>query len=325
MATAGASILAGRCGWHILATPLLLLATAQAIWIAAAGAWRHRSELRGPLASWTAIGATSEHAGIHTVPLGIAMMAGALQARAESASALTSIAWLPQAGLALAWLTTLLCVGRFSLSLILRRWSLRDVDGTWFLVPAALLGTVLATTELPAFAATEWPTASASLLLVAGVVGWCGYWAVAVLAAIRISRHRLRGKPQISWWIAMGCAGLAAATLGGLRNLRAAWSMPWQAVLSMAMTVTIVVALALLVPVLALSAHFLLRHCRFREAAGWPPTFSTAVLAFGCLAAGACLHATPFRLLGWAAGSTTLALWAATMAWNGLAIVRHRR
>lgn len=323
MATAGASILAVRCGLHALAAPILILAVAQAIWIGLAGAWRHRNELQGPFSQWTAIGPTSEHSGIHTVPLGIAMIAGALHIYTGPDGALASIAWLPLAVLALALLTTLLCVGRFTLALFLHSWNLQDVDGTWFLAPAASLGTALATVVM-ADRAIRWPTMLAALLFATSAIGWCGYWVVAVVAALRIKRYRLRGKSLAPWWIAMGCAGLAAATLGSLLDARALWTASFKTALSIAMATTIVVALVLLVPVIAASIHFLLRRCRFRNAARWSPTFSTAVFALGCLATGRHLNSEPFQLLGLWAGLATLALWAVTMIWNGAKFVRHR-
>lgn len=309
---------------HALAAPMLVLAAAQAIWVALVGAWHRRGKLRSLLLPWKAIGSPAEHPGGHTVPLGIAVMAGALQAHAGTGGALAAVAWLPLAVLVLAWVATLVCVGRFTLSLILRDWSLQDFDGTWFLVPAALLGTVLATTELIPRAAPVWPTGLAVLLLVVGSIGWCGYWVAAFVAARRVKRHRFRGRPLVSWWIAMGCAGLAAAMLGGLLDPRAPWSAPVRGVLGAAMLVTIVAALVLLLPVIARSVHFLACRCRFRDAAGWPPTFSTAVLALGCLATGERLHAPAFHLLGWWAGVATVALWAATMAWNVVSIIRRR-
>ncbi|MGH8192170.1 MAG: hypothetical protein ACREP2_12060 [Rhodanobacteraceae bacterium] len=270
MATAGASVLAGRCGLQGAVVPLLALgANAAAPWIA--------------------------------------LLAGAC--------------------LGLTWLLTLVCVGRFVWSLATRGLSLRKLDGAWFLVPAAVLGAAIATDGVAGRVPAQGAAALAGLALAGALLGWLGYWAVALAALFRVRRFGLGGVPQAPWWIAMGCAGLAAAALGRVvQGPGSGWLL--QAFLARAMVVTAVVAAVLCVPVLVYGGAFLLRRCRFRALAPWPPTFSAAVFALGCLETGEALRIPAFRILGLGAGYATLVFWAVTMAWNvghmGFARLRDR-
>jgi hypothetical protein len=310
MATAGASALAGRCGLPVLVMPLLALAVLQALEIAIIGGFKYRGEFRAGWRAWLAIGPANEHTGIHTVPLGLAVIAGGLAGQGGG--------WLmPLAGacLGLAWLLALVCVARFLWSLAARRLRLKELDGAWFLVPAALLGAAVATVKIISHMTGPGAAALSALALAGAVTGWLGYWAVAVPAALRVKRFGLGAGPRAPWWIAMGCAGLAAAALGSLLNSSLPWGSALQAGLA-AMLATAVCAVTLSVPVLVASADFLLRRCRFQGGAAWPPTFSTAVFALGCLHAGAVLHSPAFHGLGIGAGFATLALWTATAAWN---------
>jgi tellurite resistance protein TehA-like permease len=315
MATAGASTLAGRCGLHGLVVPLLALAVLQALWIPAIGIVRHATELRPGWSAWLAIGPANEHTGIHTVPLGTAVIAGGLAGLCNSTSAPSLLLPLAGAWLILTWLLVIVCVGRFAWSLASCRLDLQTMDGTWFLVPAALLGAAIATKDFAALMKDQATAALALLALFSAVSGWLGYWMVAAVALTRLRHCGLGGVPQAPWWIAMGCAGLAAAALGRVLDSPALSLQP-QSFLAMAMTVTDVFALALCVPVIIGSARFLLRYCRFRNAAVWTPTFSTAVFALGCLQAGAVLPSPTFRLIGLAASWATLVFWAITASWN---------
>lgn len=314
MATAGASAVAGRCGLHILVAPLLALAVLQALWLPVAGILRHRATFRTECRAWWKIGPAHEHCGIHTVPLGLAVIAGGLIALAASGSARWP--WpLAVACLGLTWLLTIVCLGRFTWSLAVCGCTLRMLGGAWFLVPAALLGAAIATDALAGFAPEAGATMLAMLALAGAMLGWLGYWAVAFAALIRAWRFGLGGVPLAPWWIAMGCAGLAAAALGRvLKAPGSGWAL--HMFLVQAMVVTCTFAAILCVPVLVYSAAFLLRRCRFRAPAPWPPTFSTAVFALGCLETADVLQSSAFRILGLGAGYVTLAFWLVTMAWN---------
>lgn len=319
MATAGASTLAGLCGLPALVAPLLALAAWQALWVAVAAALRYRTAQRSGSSTTWAVGAPHAHTGIHTVPLGVAVIAGGFAGL--DGAAVPRLAW---ALFGLTWLLTCACVGRFVWSLARCGLEIERVDGAWFLVPAALLGAVLATLDILPLA-PGWNGRALDLLALAGAAfGWLGYWAVAVPAALRVGRFGLRGAPLAPWWIAMGCAGLAAAATGDVLDRGAPWPPALHAALAWATGATIVVAVALCVPVLAGSAVFLVRRCRFRDAAAWPPTFSTAVFALGCLQAGTVLRVPALWTLGFGAGLATLVLWFGTAAWNAARWVAAR-
>lgn len=314
MATAGASVLARWCGLQVLVTPLLALAAAQALWLMIAGTWRHRQELGLGWRPCCAIGPAHEHSGIHTVPLGLAVIASGLAALAARGSGqwVSMLAW---ACLGLTWLLTVVCVGRFAWSLVFRHVPLHRVDGAWFLVPAALLGAGIAADAVARLESGNAATILAELALAAVLCGWFGYWAVAGAALVRVWHFGLAGVPQAPWWIAMGCAGLAAAALGV--TLQTPVAGDWlQALRRDAMVATVIVAITLYVPVLVGSAAFLLRRCHYCSPAAWSPTFSTAVFALGCLESGEVLHSPVLRLLGLVAACTTLVFWAVTVVWN---------
>lgn len=314
MATAGASAVASRCGLHALVAPLLALAVLQALWLPLAGTWRHRRGFGSVCRACCAIGPAHEHSGVHTVPLGLAVIAGGLATLAASGEEpwLPAVAW---ALLVVTWLLTAVCVVRFAWSLVSRRAPLHRVDGAWFLVPAALLAAGIATDAMARVASGAASAGLATLALAIVVCGWFGYWAVAGVALVRVRRFGLGGVAQAPWWIAMGCAGLAAAALGVALQARATegWLQAWP---MGALVVTVVVAIILCVPVLLGSTRFLLQRCRYRGFAAWPPTFSTAVFALGCLEAGVVLKSPALHGLGLGAGYATLVLWAVTFAWN---------
>lgn len=327
MATAGASALAGACGLQVLVAPLLALAVAQALWVPIADSWRHRRELGPVCRGWCAIGPAHEHSGIHTVPLGLAVIAGGVAALAAGGAGPWALifAWTC---LVLAWLLTIACVGSFAWSLVFRAAPLQKLDGAWFLVPAALLGAGIAADAVARLESGDRAAVMSALALAAVLCGWLGYWAIAWLALVRIRWHGLGGVPQARWWIAMGCAGLAAAALAGALHIpvRDVWL---QRLFHDALAATVIMAIVLCVPVLIGSAVFLLRRCRYCAPAAWPPTFSTAVFALGCLEAAAVLQSPALRLLGLGAGYATLVFWAATITWNAgctcAARFRHRQ
>lgn len=315
MATAGASTLAGRCQFQALVAPLLALAVLQALWVPLLGLWRHRAAWRETWRGWWTIGPADEHTGIHTVPLGVAVIAGGLAGWAQASGGAAGPLALAAACLVLAWLLTVICVVRFLWALMARGLVLYTVDGAWFLVPAALLGTAIAT-DATAGLMMGWGVAALAVLAdAAALLGSLGYWAVAIIAYLRVRRFGLNGVSQAPWWIAMGCAGLAAAAFG--RALAAPFvPLPLQSVVADVVVVTDIVAVLLGLPVLLGSVVFLLRRCRFHAHAVWTPTFSTAVFALGCFEAGDLLHSSAFRALGLGAGYATLAFWAVTTVWN---------
>jgi tellurite resistance protein TehA-like permease len=314
MATAGTSTVASEWGWQPLVEPLLGLAIAQALWILIAGAWRHWHAFRLDRSVWLMVGPVAKHPGIHTVPLGVAVIAGGLAALHSG----LNTPWLllfASVCLALAWLLVITCGSRFIAALAMYGLLLKSVDGAWFLVPAAILGASLSTQELSAHTAAPGATPLSLLALAGTLLGWLGYWVVALIALLRVRRFGLGGVPQAPWWIAMGCAGLAAAALGHVVEIPI---LPgsWQGLLTDAMCVTAMIAVILYVPIAWVSIQFLLWFWRFRGKAPWPPTFSTAVFALGCLQAGKILSSEIFHLLGLAAGLATIAFWAVTTLWN---------
>lgn len=314
MATGGAAVVASRCGLPALVAPLLALAILQALGLPLVGAWRHRAEFGLGWRSWWALGPAHEHTGVHTVPLALAVIASGLVALAAQAVA-PCVSALAAACLVLTWLLTAVCGSRCLWALATRGSALRAFDGAWFLVPAAFLGAAIPTHAVASGLTGPAAGMLEALALAGALVGGIGYWIVAGVALVRVRRHGLGGVPQAPWWIAMGCAGLAAAALGTVAASERRGG-PLEAFLIAAMVATAVVAVILCVPVLACSVTFLLRRCRFRGPAAWPPTFSTAVFALGCLETGAVLPSAAFRNIGLGAGYVTLAFWAVTTAWN---------
>lgn len=326
MATAGAAILARDCGLPFLTAPLLAIAIVWAIALLIAGVRRHRSDFALGWQPWFEVGFADEHSGIHTVPLGVAVVAGGLAELAEAGTARSDLLPLAIAALALAWLLTCVCVARFVWAVAKYRVELPAVDGAWFLVPAAALGSALATLQLTSLLVGDWVVPLQWLALVAGALGALGYVAVAVVAAVRVSRFGLRCVPQAPWWIAMGCAGLAAAALGAVVDASTPGAAMFHMPFVIAMSALEVFAIALWVPVVILGVRFLACTCRFRAAAPWPPTFSTAVFALGGLWAGKVFHSQVFHGIGVVAGVATLAFWLVTVVWNvGVWVRRWRR
>ena len=308
MATGGAAQLARACAVPGAVRPLLWLAVVEAGWIAGRGVIRHRRELRLALSVWTRIGPPAEHTGVLTVPLGLAVVATGLRAQLGPARALGA------ALMVLAWLSAVLFVSRFSVS-VSHPGRSNTLDGGWFLAPAALLGAGIASGAY----ATDAAGVLADLLrwgaLVAVGVGTTGYWAVVLGSAIAIARRGLGDGPRVLWWIAAGCGGLGAAGLA--RALSASGGM-WPAdvvtLVHGAAIVTWSFAALLAVPIVAASVRSLARSRRIEKAAPWPPTFSTAVFALGALGAGKMLGLPAVTDVGKAAACATLALWAVTAA-----------
>ncbi len=322
MATAGASTLAGYCGLPGLVVPLLALAIVEALWLAVAGTLAHLREFALGPRPWLAIGAPSEHTGIHTVPLGLAVISAGLAGLEAGGRATGLPVVLAGAGLALTWVLALLCVGRFLQSLARHGVELAAMDGTWFLVPASLLGAATATVIVARLAPAGWTAGLAWLALAGAVLGSLGYLAVLAVAIVRVRRIGVAGVPQAPWWIAMGCAGLAAAALGSVLEMGVPWPEPLRELLAAAMCIAEILAAGLSVPVAAAGARFLSRRCRYRDKASWPPAFSSAVLALGGLATGTVLQSRVFSRIGVGAGAATLVFWLVTACWNASAPLR---
>lgn len=312
MATAGASALAPSCGVPALAVPLFWLAVAQAVWIAAAALARFCAR-GGSIARLRALAPAESCACLYTVPLGIAVIT-------SDAWRLHAAPWLGWTSLALAWLTVLFCSGRFAAALAKYGGRLRDVDGAWFLAPAAALGLTIANVDALPAAGIAMRAVLTQAALAAGAVGWLSYWVVAAVAARRVSRFGLGPRSRAPWWIASGCAGLAAAAVDALAHAQAG-PLP---VFKIALGMAVAAAVVLMVPVLVLSLVAVVRGGGFRAPVSWTPTFSTVVFAMGCLAAGTAFHSRSFAVLGAIASMATLALWAATMGRNTAWMVARR-
>ncbi|MGC8519535.1 MAG: hypothetical protein ACP5P4_13600 [Steroidobacteraceae bacterium] len=312
MATAGASALAVPCGLAPLMRPLLGLAVLQAVWISVRALGRHCRGLRIDWRAWRAVGPAHECCGAHTVPLGLAVITSDVLALGTTAT--RGPLWLAEIFLVMVWVTSVIAVGRFTGSLAARGFDLHRLDGTWFLVPAVLFGAGIATDRLAAQLAGHWFDALRLLAAGSTFIGAFGYWMLIVLAGLRIRLHGLGDPARVSWWIAMGCAGLGAAALGQVLQQRPS-AVPAQWLLD-ATAMSLGAALLLCVPVLLLSAWFLLRQCEFRATASWPPTFSTAVLALGAFQAGRVLHLPALGILGLGAAEATLIFWSVTVGWN---------
>ena len=308
MATGGAAQLARACAVPGAVRPLLWLTVVEAGWIAGRGVIRHRRELRLALSVWTRIGPPAEHTGVLTVPLGLAVVATGLSGQPGPARALGA------ALMVLAWLSAVLFVSRFSVS-VSRLGPSSTLDGGWFLAPAAVLGAGIATGAYATDAAGVLADLLRWVALVAAGVGTTGYWTVVLGSAVAIARRGLGDGPRVLWWIAAGCGGLGAAGLA--RALSASGGM-WPVAVVMlvhgAAIVTWSFAALLAVPIVAASVRSLARSRRIEKVAPWPPTFSTAVFALGALGAGKMLGLPAVTDVGKAAAGATLALWAVTAA-----------
>ncbi len=299
MATAGASHLATQVGPHRWGSPLLVLAVAAAVLLPLRAACRVVPGRRVFFDRWSP--------GDCTVPLGIAVVAVGLASEAGP--------WrdgVAPVAVALAWLATVAVFARLAAAM---RPRLRDVDGSWFLAPAALLGDALAVsavgTALPLQQIARWAA------LIAAAIGIGSYLVVFALAGARLARHGLRGAPQAPWWISAGCGGLGAATAGRVADAGPV-RIPAEGVESVVVGLWILACLAL-IPVVVASVAHLLRRRRPYGKPPWPPTFSTAVFALGTLEAARWCESSAVHQVGRVAGWATVALWCLTV----VLLVRH--
>ncbi|HEX6451569.1 MAG TPA: hypothetical protein VF060_19155, partial [Trebonia sp.] len=307
MATGAASQLSGLSGLHAAAAPLLWLTVAEAVWIAAVGIGRHRGAL---VRSWLTAREPDEHAGMLTVPLGLAVTTTGLAA--QHGALVSSLAL---AGLVLTWLSLLVLVFRFVASVITKEKGLA-LDGGWFLAPAVLLGAAIAAVaSVPHVAGAE-QAVLRGLAVVAAVGGLAGYWAFLAWAIGRVSRHGL-GKGRVLWWISAGCGGLAAAAAAKVLGVPGGhWAVAFAGALRTAMTISLVIAAILLVPIVVQSVRFLARKRPVMRNIPWPPAFSSGVIALGTIGAGAALHTLVITTVGKGAGIATLIVWTVTACWN---------
>lgn len=254
MATGGAAQIAALGGWPSVAVALTGIAILQAILIPAC-AWWMQGRLRMPV--W--------RFGLFTIPLGLAVIAADLSIPAPAAGSVL---------LALAWLATL-ALGSWRLALAFRPASLAErVDGTWFLAPAALLGDAAAT-AMAAGADSGWTRLAVATCL----AGVAGYAMVIAASALRLFRHGWKGSPLAPWWIAAGCGGLAAATLGEVTDVAANPLLrPWLIGL---LAASWAVGTVLLAAVLIGCAVYAARRPHGPRMHVWTPVFSMAVYAAG--------------------------------------------
>lgn len=314
MATGGAAHLAHACGIPSAALPLLWLAVAQGVCITAFNLYRHRRGMTRSMLTWLTAGSPRQHAGRLTIPLGLAVISVGL---ARNFGACT-VSPITAAGLVLTGLATLVGVGRFIGALHGMKPRLETIDGQWFLVPAALLGAAVATIAALPPAAIPLHDPLAETAIIAAIAGLAGYWLILAGAGLRVLYHGLRNSPGAPWWIAMGCAGLAAAATSSVLQSGADAGLPvtLHDPLETATIATLLMSLVLAIPVVLLSLDFLFRRCHFANRTHWPPTFSTAVLAMGALGVGTLLGCNASTTLGIIAGWATLALWLTSSAWD---------
>src|SRR5699024_269939 len=224
MATGGASQLAHVCGLPTASDLLLGLAIIQAFWVLLIGMRHHRHQLIQLSAVRLAVNPPEQHAGALTVPLGLAVIEAGLATRFGA----YTLSLITAAGLIFIWLTAALYISRFVIALCITPWRLYAVDGAWFLAPAVLFGIAIATAAAlpPTGGGQRW--LMASLAGMTTIAAMAGYWAVLLVSCLRLIQYRLAGTARAPWWIAMGCAGLAAAALARVMQIHA---VPWLAVL----------------------------------------------------------------------------------------------
>jgi hypothetical protein len=312
MATGAASLICQLVGIRVAVQPLLWLAVTEAVFIAARGVIRRRDEFALPPREWTRIGPPAEHAGVLTVPLGLAVITAGLARQGSVAPS-----GMATACLVLTWLTGVIFVARFVLSAGRAGFPRHRMDGAWFLAPAAILGAGIASAACSAHAGPFDAAVLRWMALVAAISGTAGYWALMPMAAAGVARHRRETGRAVLWWIWAGCGGLAAACLSKVLSAKGAtWAPALRVVLCPVATTTWLAAGVLLVPIVVLSVRFLLGRPKAAPVLPWPPTFSTAVFALGGMDVGVLAGIHPVGIIGKVAGYAALAGWAITAAWN---------
>lgn len=266
MATGAVSQLSGLAGVPPLRLPLLTLAVV----IAAAAAGVGATSIAR---AWRGVSPATSRFGAFTVPVGLAVIAAGLVATPGRGFGMVAVVMA-----ALAAGTTVVTTAAAAVALAGRRVVLADVNGVWFVGPAAFLAVAVAAAAIGARPGMPvwWDWAG----LAAVAVGTVGYAALLVAAAVRVAVHGYVGAPAVAWWIVTGCGGLAALALG-----RVAAALPNPGPVPALRTAALVcgaIATAALIPVAAGSVRHLRHTPRRLGQAAWPPAFSTGVYALGC-------------------------------------------
>jgi len=316
MASGVASELAARAGLASIGTPLLWWAIAQAIGIALAGLYRRyhaRSTER------QASPAPAERFGAFTIPLGFAVVGtglAGLDGKAAHAGAAGVVA--------LAWLATAYLIARVVVPLAAHPPHISAVGGTWFLAPAALLADAIATGAVLPYIPAGAEPALRSVVLATCLLGTAGYLPTVALAMVRFHQVGLGGTTRVPWWIATGCGGLAAASIGRAAGVAStARGVPVAAGFDIAATAVWALGTVLLIPILVGSVRYVIRMRHLEGLVPWPPTFSTGVYALGTGVVGDLLHLHALTTLSDLAGLVTVVLWGVTTALRALSLTNR--
>ena len=212
MATGAASQLAAPAGAGVLRGPLLWVTIAIAVGVTAAGVFSKERRPRGAAAA--RFGDFTVPIGLTVIGSGLAGLGGPTTVATVTTATGTSVAVTSAAVVvALAWAATGVLVATVLVPLGADWPGLDAVSGTWFLAPAALLADAAGAAAVAGKVAGHGPGLGWLVVAVAGM-GAVGYLMVLGLAAARFAAHRLGGAPLAPWWVAAGCGGLSAATLG---------------------------------------------------------------------------------------------------------------
>lgn len=310
MATGAVSQLSGLAGVPRLRLPLLIVALATAVFAAGAG-------FTGMVRAGRRTSPTTARFGAFTVPVGLAVIAAGLAA--TPGRGLMTVAVVVAA---LAGLTSLLTTTSVLFTLIRQHPGLADVNGVWFIGPAAFLAVAVATAAIGAQpAAPPFPWDWVGLGAVA--VGTAGYAVLLVAAALRVVAHGISDAPAVAWWIVTGCGGLAALALGRVADPFVAGAVT--TILRAAGLACGAIATIVLVPVAIGSVRYL-RHVPFRLGrAAWPPAFSTGVYALGCAELAGMFQWPPVAVLARVAAVETMIVWAVIAGIRVVAWLSHFR
>lgn len=316
MAAGVASELAGAAGVGSLRLPLLWVTVAIAVAISLIRFLRIQSgELKRSTRS------SCLRLGEFTVPIGAAVV-GSGFARMTGTWALWGAACA--VGVACS-ITVFLVLTRF-LPLIAVWPGIVAIDGTWFLVPAALLADAAGIANLERVLPISLSHLLGWLALAAVGIGAVGYLAVLVLAGIRLATLGIGGVARAPWWIAAGCGGLTAAALGIVSSRspfgtssRVIHSFGWLALGYW------IIGSAILLPVLFTSVWFFMKMREFQYRPPWPPTFSTGVYALGAAQVGRLLALPLLATVAGIAAAATISMWAVTVLGHLVGLARNRR
>ena len=323
MATALAAGTATAAGLGPVGLALVPLAVATALALGAAGGLR--------------VSRAADSVGLFSVPVALGALATATVLLPEAATSTGLKAWASGAGAGLAVLALVATAGLAGILAGAHRRDgeqvgLADLDGTWFLAPAAPLAlSVALATLLEARAGIPgWVNPSqlaAAVAALAWAVGVGTYLVLLGAAAVAVARRGLGGRPWASWWVVAGCAGLAATATGRLQVALdfGVVGAPHPDALLQPVTVGLwgigalagLVALAISLATLAPRGNPLRRP---PLPPPWAPTFSTGVLALGTAEAGRILGLGVVASLANGLELTTVSLWLVTA---GLATVRR--